>query len=97
MSVRLVVSIVFLFLAVAFVGFNLDNACDISFGFAVLPAVPVFLTILASFASGMAVSLIFSLRRGVRGSGKIGTGSGTKNAAAKAKLKDYEESAYGID
>ncbi|MDR2501167.1 MAG: hypothetical protein LBD37_08850 [Treponema sp.] len=49
-----------------FIGFNLDNQCDISFGFAALRSVPVFFTVLASFVLGLlcAVPFAVSFHRG---------------------------------
>ncbi|HPC70588.1 MAG TPA: hypothetical protein PLB48_02170 [Treponema sp.] len=44
-------------LLVVFISLNLHNACDISFGFFTLSGIPVFLTILASFAFGLIAAL----------------------------------------
>ena len=51
---------VFLFL----VAFNLGNKCDISFGFAKIPDVPVFMTAFTAFLLGMLCTLpyIIALR-----------------------------------
>lgn len=46
----------------AFITFNLDNRCDINFGFAVLSDVPVFLTVFISFALGILCSIPLLLR-----------------------------------
>jgi len=44
-------------LLVAFISLNLHNVCDISFGFFTLSGIPVFLTILTSFALGLIAAL----------------------------------------
>jgi uncharacterized integral membrane protein len=58
---RLVVLIVILGILLSFIGFNLDNTCDISFGFASFTKVPIFLTVFVSFILGMFCSLPFFL------------------------------------
>jgi uncharacterized integral membrane protein len=40
-----------------FIGFNLENKCDISFGFTKLSDVPVFFTAFASFVLGLLASV----------------------------------------
>jgi uncharacterized integral membrane protein len=43
----------------AFIGFNLENNCNISFGFIHFSQVPVYLTVLASFVFGMFCTIPF--------------------------------------
>lgn len=50
-------------LLLVFIGFNLENKSDISFGFTVIHDIPVFLTILASFSLGLLASVPFLLAR----------------------------------
>jgi hypothetical protein len=47
-----------------FIGFNLENRCDISFGFYTFSQVPVFLTTFSAFVLGMflALPLVISFR-----------------------------------
>jgi hypothetical protein len=49
----------------AFIGFNLENRCTVSFGFTEIRDAPVYLTAFAGFVLGMlcAIPFIFSLRR----------------------------------
>jgi len=54
---RLIILIVIFGVFLAFITFNLENQCDISFGFAKIPDVPVFVTIFASFAMGLICAL----------------------------------------
>ena len=45
-----------------FVTFNLENKCDISFGFVVINQAPVFLTVFVSFALGLFCAFPLLLR-----------------------------------
>ena len=63
----------------AFMGLNLGNKCDISFGFAVIPEVPVFLTVFASFVIGLMCSIPIAIGIGLRKSR-----AGSKHAPADA-------------
>lgn len=56
---RLIGLIAILAVLLAFIGVNLDNSCSISFGFAKIENVPVYLTVFASFVLGMLVSVPF--------------------------------------
>jgi uncharacterized integral membrane protein len=60
---RLISFIVILAIFLAFITFNLNNKCDISFGVKVVQEVPVFLTVFASFVLGLLVSLPLVIRR----------------------------------
>jgi hypothetical protein len=50
---RLLIAIAIFTVFLAFITFNLDNRCDISFGFYVFENKPVFLTVFLSFALGL--------------------------------------------
>jgi ABC-type lipoprotein release transport system permease subunit len=54
---RLIGIVIGIGLLIAFISLNLHNVCDISFGFFSLTGIPVFLTILASFALGLIAAL----------------------------------------
>jgi uncharacterized integral membrane protein len=62
---RLVIYIAIFALFLVFVAFNLENRCDISFGFGVLEQVPVFITIFTSFVLGLlgAIPLVLHLKK----------------------------------
>ena len=49
-----------------FIMFNLENKCDINFGFKTLSDVPVFLTVFFSFAAGFAATLPMVFRAGIK-------------------------------
>jgi uncharacterized integral membrane protein len=63
MPFRLFFLAVVMVLLVAFIGFNIENRCDVSFAFYTLEDVPVVVTILSSFALGLVAALPFALRR----------------------------------
>ncbi|GHU12943.1 hypothetical protein FACS1894161_2220 [Spirochaetia bacterium] len=63
---RLIGFIIILAVILAFIGFNLDNRCDISLVFRTIPQVPVCLTALISFILGMLASVPFLISFAVR-------------------------------
>lgn len=75
MPFKLILFILCMIIAAAFTGFNLENVCDINFGFVRFEKVPVFLTILFSFLAGVLVTLPFTF------------GKRKAPAAAKAEKK----------
>jgi uncharacterized integral membrane protein len=58
---RLIAYILVFAVFLTFIVFNLENRCDISFGFKKLENVPVFITIFVSFALGLVCTLPFAL------------------------------------
>jgi len=54
---RLIIFIIIFALFLVFITFNLDNKCDISFGFTVIEGVPVFITVFSSFLIGFLCAL----------------------------------------
>jgi uncharacterized integral membrane protein len=60
---KLIAFVIMLVLATIFVGFNLDNQCDINFGFYKFSQVPVFMTILFSFVAGVVIMIPFTFGR----------------------------------
>ena len=54
---RLIIFIVVFAIFLVFITFNLENKCDISFGFASIKEVPVFVTVFTSFALGLLCAL----------------------------------------
>ena len=61
---RLIALIIILAVFLAFITFNMENRCDISFGIKVYKDIPVFLTIFTSFILGMLCALPIKLRSG---------------------------------
>ncbi len=56
---RLIIFIIVFAVFICFISFNLENQCNISFGFKTFQAVPIFLTVFISFVLGMLCSLPF--------------------------------------
>jgi uncharacterized integral membrane protein len=81
---RLLIFITIGVIFLGFIGFNLENRCDVSLGFYVFSQVPVFLSTLSAFILGMvlALPLAFSFRSTGRRKKKAETlppgGSGKK-------------------
>ena len=104
MPFRLIGFILFAAVLLAFIGFNLGNACDVSFGFTVLHSVPIFLTVFAAFALGLLAALPsvfkahrrakkrFSRAKGV--SGELPPSPRSTSAGTDAGMGD---GSYGVD
>jgi uncharacterized integral membrane protein len=74
----------------AFIGFNLENRCDISFGFYTFSQVPVFFTAFFTFVLGMllALPLVISFRsKSRRGEGKQAPRRSLPEAKGKRKTE----------
>jgi uncharacterized integral membrane protein len=61
---RLIVFILIFIVLLAFITLNLENKCDISFGFAKIAQAPVFLTVFMSFILGFLSTLPFIITAG---------------------------------
>jgi uncharacterized integral membrane protein len=70
-------------LVLVFVGFNLENSCDISIVFMTFRQVPVVITILGSFVLGLLAAFFLSLGRGRKGS----TGKSPRLSAGRDTLR----------
>jgi len=71
MPKRLIQIIVIFAIFLLFIIFNLEKKCDISFGFAVIHDVPVYLTVFCSIVFGMISTLPFILAYQARKKQKI--------------------------
>ena len=62
---RLILMIIVVAVFLVFITFNMENRCDISFFGAVIPQVPIFITIFISFVFGLlfTIPLIFMILR----------------------------------
>jgi uncharacterized integral membrane protein len=60
----LITTIIIVIVIAFFMGFNLDNRCNVNLLFHTFRNVPVFITILISFVAGIIVALPFSFGRG---------------------------------
>ena len=100
--IRLIFFILIFAIFMAFIVLNLEHKTDISFGLITFEDIPVFLSILASFALGMlfAIPLAFSLSRKNKKKAEIQNANDMKTAKAESQAKDKikkEVSPYGID
>ena len=64
MPIKLIGTIILLILVTIFAGVNLDNKCDITFIFYTFKDIPVFMTVIISFAIGAVFMLPFTFGRG---------------------------------
>jgi uncharacterized integral membrane protein len=107
---RLIGFILALVIITAFIGFNLDNACNVSFGFLHLEQVPVYLTVFSSFVAGMIVVLPFAFGRSMKRKKVSSSSRGAKAAypadiSARASRRgrsrpseaELDDGAYGVD
>jgi hypothetical protein len=96
---RLIGFVVFGAVFLCFIGFNLDNRCDVSVGFYTFSQVPVFLTAFCSFVLGLFLALplvipvFFRNRRRGRAETPRGAGKKDKKAPGTANSGDSSESA----
>ena len=95
---RLIIFIVIFAIFLTFIVLNMDNKCDISFGFAVLPNIPIFLSLLCSFALGMMITIPFVFRPSKKEK-KPALPKRSKKAELKGSDDEIakETSPYGID
>jgi uncharacterized integral membrane protein len=109
---KLIQFIVFFVIFLLFIGFNLENKCDIRFGTEkmVLKDVPVYFTVFCSFIIGMLCALPFVLSFRARRKANAAQGKGllakmtNKNKEEQTKaLKEnpdsvlFDKNNYGID
>ena len=90
---RLIQFILIFIIMLLFVAFNLENKCDINFGFAIIEKAPVFLTVFIAFAFGILCTLpgIISLRIKNRKAG-IANKPEKKQPKARNQKKAAQES-----
>lgn len=86
---RLILFIFVFALLVVFISFNLENKCDLSFGFKTFTDVPVYLTIFISFVVGFFCTLPFIIFAGIKR--KNTGGSDSKNAAVNNAKKEKKQ------
>jgi hypothetical protein len=63
---RLIGLVLLLVIFLAFIGLNLENRCNISFGVYVLEGVPVYFTAFAGFVLGLLWSIPFAISLGMK-------------------------------
>ena len=90
--IRLISFIVIFAVFLVFIVFNLNNKCDISFGFTTAKDIPIFLSALFSFVLGMlfTIPLVFSMGRKRKKGGRPGTSGGPKPSGLKIKRLGFK-------
>jgi len=86
---RLLVLIIILAVLLAFITFNLENRCDISFGVKVYKDIPIFLTIFTSFILGMLCALPIKIS-----AGRKRGGAAKDKKPAKDNFSDSDDVPY---
>ena len=91
---RLIQFIVLFAIFLLFAIFNLENRCDISFGFVKFSDVPVFITAFLSLMVGMLCALPFIISGKMRKPPKTGKGEG-KPGGGPAKKPPQQDTGAG--
>lgn len=88
MNWKLVAFIVIMALVLVFIGFNLDNRCDISIVFMTFQQVPVVVTILGAYVLGLVSALLLSIGKHKRMPGVAGAKSPKSGGNGRSKNAD---------
>jgi uncharacterized integral membrane protein len=93
---RLIGFVILFGILLVFIGLNLENRCDISFGFTTIEAAPIYLTVFSAFVLGLlcTIPLMVSLRiRRAKSPGSLeekpGRRRGKKRGGKEAALPEY--------
>lgn len=78
--------------ATFFIGFNLDNRCDISWVFGTFRDVPIFVSLLFAFTAGVIAAIPFKFRSRKADRGTAGSREQTK--ASRIKTKGHEPEGF---
>ena len=76
---KLVSFLFLLILATLFIGFNLDNRCDVSFIFYTFKDVPIFVSLLFSYAVGALTVIPFFWAHRIEKNRRAAASAGSKN------------------
>jgi uncharacterized integral membrane protein len=85
---KLIIFLVILGIIVFFIGFNLSNVSDISFGFHTFTDVPIFISLFIAFAVGIIVMIPFTF---TRRKGKDKVKKNKKETLSEADFEDIEQ------
>jgi hypothetical protein len=99
---RLIGCVVILIIVLGFIGFNLENRCDISFGprgLLTLSQVPVYFTAFTAFVLGMLCSIPLAVSLRIKKSKGPGQEKPKKRDKSKAETLESipDDGTYGID
>ncbi|MBQ1948896.1 MAG: hypothetical protein II367_01920 [Treponema sp.] len=96
MVIRLLGTIAGFVILASFVGFNLDNKCNVSLIFKTFENVPVFITIMISFSAGLLFTLPFALTHRVKKAKKEKQNNVPAAVKDKKEKNDKKEKAENI-
>lgn len=85
---RLIFVVLLIGIVLFFVGFNIENRVDVSFGFHVFSQVPIFISLFVAFLAGVLVMLPFTF--GFRHKRKIKNRLNQEKKVEKEKLSKLE-------
>jgi uncharacterized integral membrane protein len=91
MPLRLIEFILVFAVFLVFIAFNLENKCDINFGFRLMKDVPVFLTAFSSFIFGMLCAVPFIIGARAKKKAKAGKNGEVPEKPKKKWGKKKEE------
>jgi len=100
--IRIIVFILVFVFFLAFIVLNLENKCDVSFGFTTIKDFPIFLSVLSSFVLGMFVTvpmILFGRKKPKPSIEETLKSIPSKKAELDSLPDDIkkEDSPYGID
>lgn len=90
---KLIAFLAILLVITLFIGFNLDNRCDVSFIFYKYSDVPIFVSLLFAYAAGAVTAVPFIIGHGKKRSGK----AVAKGASKTVSHKRYASGANSYD
>ena len=100
---RLICFLIIFAIFLAFIGFNLENNCDVNFGFYIFTNIPIYITALVSFFLGMLCTIPILIGVKEKKDGKPGKAKPVKhkkkNKSSDSQLEELpkENGPYGID
>ncbi len=86
---KLIAFLAILLVITLFIGFNLDNRCDVSFIFYKYSDVPIFVSILFAYAAGAITAVPFIIGHGRKKAGKLSSKGSAKGASKGSARKRY--------
>lgn len=86
---KLIAFLAILLVITLFIGFNLDNRCDVSFIFYKYSDVPIFVSLLFAYAAGAITAVPFIIGHGRKRAGKLASKGSAKVASKGSAGKRY--------
>jgi uncharacterized integral membrane protein len=86
---KLIAFLAILLVITLFIGFNLDNRCDVSFIFYKYSDVPIFVSLLFAYAAGAITAVPFIIGHGRKKAGKLASKGSAKGASKGSARTRY--------